>query len=174
MMSETISGPLRPPAKIEIQVQQADFDLAKLSAHWTDNDVENGAQVMFVGRVREFSDAHQQSMILEHYPGMTESALQKTAEIAVSRWHASKVLIVHRVGELKPADQIVLVMVLSPHREEAFNAAWFIMDHLKTTAPFWKKEIADGDGQWVEAKDTDDSALMKWQSESLPQVTKIK
>lgn len=158
-MSETP----KKPATVEILVQHDDFDLGKLSQHWTDKDVENGAQVMFVGRVREFADANQQSMVLEHYPGMTESALQKTADIAVSRWQATKVLIIHRVGELKPADQIVLVMVLSPHREDAFNAAWFIMDHLKTTAPFWKKEIADGDGQWVDAKDSDDSALNKWQ-----------
>lgn len=148
--------------EIEISVQEADFDLGALSQQWTDGDVANGAQVMFVGRVREFTQASQQSMTLEHYPGMTEKSLQKTADIAASRWRINKALIIHRVGELKPADQIVLVMVLSGHREDAFNAAWFIMDHLKTTAPFWKKESADGEGQWVDAKDSDDQALEKW------------
>lgn len=148
--------------KVEIEVQEADFDLGALSDSWTEGDTENGAQVMFVGRVREFSDANEQSMTLEHYPGMTERSLQETARMAASRWRLNKVLIIHRVGELKPADQIVLVMVLSAHREDAFNGAWFIMDHLKTTAPFWKKETSDGEGDWVDAKDSDDEALTKW------------
>lgn len=154
--------------EIEVSVQEADFDLGALSQKWTADDVENGAQVMFVGRVREFTDAPQQSMTLEHYPGMTEKSLQKTADIAANRWRINKAVIIHRVGELKPADQIVLVMVLSGHREDAFNAAWFIMDHLKTTAPFWKKETVwrkdsgEAEGQWVDAKESDDQALSKW------------
>jgi len=148
--------------QIEIAVQEGDFDLGALSSKWTDQDVENGAQVMFVGRVREFTDGDQQTMMLEHYPGMTEKSLQKTADIAADRWRINKALIIHRIGELKPADQIVLVMVLSGHREDAFNAAWFIMDHLKTTAPFWKKESVAGSGDWVDAKDSDDHALDKW------------
>ncbi|GLQ29742.1 molybdenum cofactor biosynthesis protein MoaE [Litoribrevibacter albus] len=152
--------------KIEISVQEADFDLGALSNQWTDGDVENGAQVMFVGRVREFAQANQQSMTLEHYPGMTEKALRETADIAAERWRINKALIIHRIGELQPADQIVLVMVLSGHREDAFNAAWFIMDHLKTTAPFWKKESADGEGHWVDAKESDDNALTKWDNGS--------
>jgi molybdopterin synthase catalytic subunit len=157
MSTQTVNG-----CEIAIAVQEADFDLGALSAQWTDQDVTNGAQVMFVGRVREFADAEQQSMTLEHYPGMTEKSLQSTAGIAAERWRINKAVIIHRIGELKPADQIVLVMVLSAHREDAFNAAWFIMDHLKTTAPFWKKESADGEGHWVDAKDTDDQALAKW------------
>ena len=148
--------------QIEISVQHEDFDLGQLSNTWSDQDVENGAQVMFVGRVREFTEGGQQTMTLEHYPGMTEKSLQKTAEIAAERWRINKALIIHRIGELKPADQIVLVMVYSGHREDAFNAAWFIMDHLKTTAPFWKKESVAGEGDWVDAKDSDDTALAKW------------
>jgi molybdopterin synthase catalytic subunit len=148
--------------EIEILVQEADFDLGAISDRFTKGDVENGAQVFFVGRVREFAEASQQSMTLEHYPGMTEKSLRKTADIAAERWRINKALIIHRVGTLKPADQIVVVMVLSAHREDAFNAAWFIMDHLKTTAPFWKKESIAGKGEWVDAKDSDDHALEKW------------
>ena len=153
--------------EIEVSVQEDDFNLGELSDRWTSGDVDNGAQVMFVGRVREFTDGDAQTMTLEHYPGMTEKSLKETAGIAQERWRTNKILIIHRVGELKPADQIVLVMVLSPHREDAFNAAWFIMDHLKTTAPFWKKESVAGTGEWVDAKDSDDAALDKWSVKSV-------
>ena len=105
-----------------------------------------------------------QQMTLEHYPGMTESALQGIAERAQQRWQLVDLGIIHRVGELEPADQIVLVTVLSAHRGDAFAACEFIMDYLKTEAPFWKKEVSDRASKWVDSRDSDELARKKWES----------
>ena len=106
-----------------------------------------------------------QQMTLEHYPGMTESALQGIAERAQQRWQIANLGIIHRVGPLKPSDQIVLVSVLSAHRADAFEACQFIMDYLKTEAPFWKKEVTEQGARWVESRDSDEQARKKWESE---------
>lgn len=126
-----------------------------------------GAVVTFVGTVRDLSEgASIQAMELEHYPGMTESALQSILERAIRRWSLLDAMIIHRVGPLKPADQIVLVAVLAAHRGEAFAACEFVMDFLKTEAPFWKKEHTPDGARWVDARSSDDSALNKWKTEA--------
>jgi molybdopterin synthase catalytic subunit len=102
-------------------------------------------------------------MILEHYPGMTEKALEKIVAEAKRRWDVMEVLVVHRVGELKPTDQIVLVVVCGAHRGEAFSACEFVMDYLKTRAPFWKKEETPQGARWVEARASDDEAAQRWE-----------
>ena len=123
-----------------------------------------GAVVSFVGQVRDLNDGdHVAAMTLEHYPGMTEKSLSGIVEQAVARWSIADALIVHRVGKLKPLDQIVLVLVASAHRKDAFAACEFMMDLLKTEAPFWKKEQTPNGERWVEAKDSDDQAKNRWQ-----------
>lgn len=128
----------------------------------------SGAIVSFIGLVREFSkeglndgDAVN-TLTLEHYPGMTEKALQAIENEAKKRWDILDSLIVHRVGTLKSQDQIVLVMVSSAHRGDAFQACEFMMDYLKTQAPFWKKEATGQGAHWVEAKESDDEAMLRW------------
>jgi molybdopterin synthase catalytic subunit len=144
------------------RVQQNDFDVAAevaaLTAGWTDI----GAIVTFVGRVRG-GEGGVAAMVLEYYPGMTEAELSRIEAEAHSRWPLQASLIVHRVGELRPGDNIVLVVTASAHRQAAFEAAGFLMDYLKTRAPFWKKETdASGDAVWVEARESDDSAARRW------------
>lgn len=124
-----------------------------------------GAVVTFVGLVRELADQPISAMELEHYPGMTEKALAAIEVEARGRWPLQAVTIIHRVGRLATGDQIVFVGVASAHRQAAFEAAAFLMDYLKTRAPFWKKELgADGQGQWVDARESDEDALRRWQS----------
>lgn len=152
--------------KISIQTQDFDLtaELALLRSHRTDI----GAIASFVGLVREMDDNSGQlvSMTLEHYPGMTEKALAAIIEQAQKRWRLIDTTIIHRVGILQVAEQIVLVAVASAHRTDAFAACEFIMDYLKTQAPFWKKEkTADGE-RWVEAKVTDDVARARWEDGS--------
>ena len=121
-----------------------------------------GAIVTFTGVVRD-DTGRMQALELEHYPGMTEKALEAIVEDAKARWDLYDVLVIHRVGPLKPCDQIVLVAVTSAHRGEAFAACEFVMDYLKTRAPFWKKEDTPDGGRWVDARETDDSAAARWQ-----------
>ena len=122
-----------------------------------------GAVAAFVGQVRDLNEGDQVSeLVLEHYPGMTEKSLQSIIEQAKKRWDVIDALIVHRVGKLKPLDQIVLVLVASSHRKEAFAACEFMMDYLKTEAPFWKKEQTPAGSRWVEAKTSDDEAKKRW------------
>ncbi len=121
-----------------------------------------GAVASFIGLVRDMPQNRLQKMTLEHYPGMTEKSLGKIVETAQQRWKILDVAIIHRVGELKPADQIVLVSVVSAHRKAAFAACEFIMDYLKTDAPFWKKETNEQGENWVEAKASDNEARGKW------------
>ena len=123
-----------------------------------------GAMVSFVGLVRDMNDGDTiNTLTLEHYPEMTEKALAAIENEAKLRWDIIESLIIHRVGTLKPLDQIVLVAVTSAHRGEAFKACEFIMDYLKTSAPFWKKEVTNHSERWVEAKLADDEATKRWE-----------
>jgi len=151
-----------------VRVQTEDFDLSqelismRLSGQAKKEGI--GAIVSFVGLVRDMNDGDAINMLtLEHYPGMTEKALQDIELEAKSRWDIIDSLIIHRVGTLQPLDQIVLVAVTSAHRGEAFSACEFIMDFLKTSAPFWKKESTNHGERWVEAKLSDDVAKARWQ-----------
>lgn len=147
-----------------VKVQAENFDLAQEMALLTDDDKSVGAVVSFVGLVRDLHAGEKiQSLILEHYPGMTEKALESIEYEAKSRWQLRQCMIIHRIGQLKPQDQIVLVLVSSAHRSEAFKACEFIMDYLKTQAPFWKKEITEKGERWVDARLSDDEAHARWQ-----------
>ncbi|CAM3620542.1 molybdopterin synthase catalytic subunit MoaE [Polynucleobacter brandtiae] len=146
-----------------IRIQEADFDLTGEISALRKNDPQVGAVVTFLGTVRDMNDGSQvRGMTLEHYPGMTEKALEDIVTQASARWDIRKALIIHRVGPLLPEDQIVLVAVTSAHRGEAFSACEFIMDFLKTDAPFWKKEETPEGGRWVDARVSDDAAIAKW------------
>jgi len=146
-----------------ISVQSDDFDVAAEYAALTDGDVAAGAVVLFVGRVREMGLSSQVTgLTLEHYPGMTEKALNEIVNEAKARWEIIRCRIIHRIGTLTLGDQIVLVGVTSPHREQAFLAAEFLMDYLKTQAPFWKKESTREGHHWVIAKETDAQAAKRW------------
>jgi molybdopterin synthase catalytic subunit len=136
---------------MKVSVQSADFD-AGAEIRALSRDPKVGAVASFIGVVREVA------MTLEHYPGMTERALQKIVEDARARWQVLDCTVIHRIGALEPTDQIVLVAVASGHRGDAFAACEFIMDYLKTQAPFWKKES----GGWVEARASDDKAAERW------------
>ncbi|MBT8539882.1 molybdopterin synthase catalytic subunit MoaE [Polynucleobacter paneuropaeus] len=146
-----------------IRIQEADFDLSAEIANLRKGDRQVGAVVSFLGTVRDMnvgSEVH--SMTLEYYPGMTEKALEAIVAQAKARWDIRNTLIIHRVGPLKPEDQIVLVVVTSAHRAEAFAACEFMMDYLKTAAPFWKKEETADGGRWVDARVADDAAMARW------------
>lgn len=149
-----------------VRVQVEDFDVAaELKALRVDR-ADVGAVVNFIGLVRDINDGDAiQTLTLEYYPGMTERALEKIANEAQSRWDIQDSLIIHRVGTLKPQDQIVLVAVTSAHRGEAFKACEFMMDFLKTEAPFWKKEATSKGERWVDAKLSDDDAQARWKTE---------
>jgi molybdopterin synthase catalytic subunit len=148
---------------VEVRVQQEDFDLGAEIARLRAGDPRIGAVVSFVGTVRDLNDgAKVAELELEHYPGMTERALQDIVEQARSRWPLYGALVVHRVGPMQPMEQIVLVAVSAAHRGEAFAASEFIMDYLKTEAPFWKKEQTPDGARWVDARVSDDTAKAKW------------
>ena len=145
-----------------VRVQAEDFDVATEVAALTAGQKNVGAVVTFTGRVRD-NEGQLAAMTLEHYPGMTEAELARIEAEAQARWPLQASLVVHRVGKLVPGDNIVLVMTASAHRQAAFEAAGFLMDYLKTRAPFWKKEIsAAGDSAWVEAREGDESATKRW------------
>lgn len=149
-----------------IAVQTDDFDLSNELQRLRDQQPAIGAVVSFVGLVRDLNDGKViHNMELEHYPGMTEAALESIVAQAYQRWQLIDVSVIHRVGELQPLDQIVLVAVAAAHRGEAFAACEFIMDYLKTQAPFWKKEQTTEGARWVDARETDDLALAKWQTD---------
>jgi molybdopterin synthase catalytic subunit len=146
-----------------VRVQTEDFDLAREIDALRGRDARIGAVAAFVGLVRDVNDAAAVSTLtLEHYPGMTEKALAGIVDEARTRWEIYDATVIHRVGELKPTDQIVLVAVSSAHRGEAFAACEFIMDYLKTRAPFWKKEQTPEGARWVEARTSDDEAAARW------------
>ncbi|HEX8601527.1 MAG TPA: molybdopterin synthase catalytic subunit MoaE [Pseudoduganella sp.] len=147
-----------------VRVQQEDFDLSTEVAQLRAGNTKTGAVVTFVGTVRDLNDGAQVSaMELEHYPGMTEESIDRIIDQAAARWPIHDALVIHRVGPLLPRDQIVLVAVTSAHRGEAFAACEFIIDYLKTEAPFWKKEETPQGARWVDARVSDDAALGKWQ-----------
>jgi molybdopterin synthase catalytic subunit len=147
-----------------VTVQAEPFDPAAEIAAVGHADPSVGAVASFVGLVRERNDgAPVSEMLLEHYPGMTEQALEGIVAEAEARWRLREVRVVHRVGSLRPTDPIVLVAVASGHRGDAFAACEFIMDYLKTRAPFWKKEATPGGGRWVEARESDEQARQRWE-----------
>jgi molybdopterin synthase catalytic subunit len=146
-----------------VRVQHEDFDVGAEIAAMRLARKDIGAVASFVGQVRDLSEGDEvAAMTLEHYPGMTEKALEQIVEQAKQRWDILDARVIHRIGELKPLDQIVLVIVSSAHRGEAFSACQYIMDYLKTEAPFWKKEQTPAGERWVEAKVSDDSARERW------------
>lgn len=148
-----------------VRVQENDFDVGAELAALRAGDTRVGALASFLGLVRDLNDGSSISeMTLEHYPGMTEKALEEIVAEAKGRWDIYDALVIHRVGPLKPCDQIVLVAVTSAHRGEAFAACEFIMDYLKTRAPFWKREVTPEGGHWVDARESDDSAAARWES----------
>ena len=148
---------------MSVSVQMADFDIAAEIDALVGADLEVGAVVSFTGLVREMTEAGAISALeLEHYPGMTERALKAIVAEAHARWPLQGVRVIHRHGALAPGDRIVLVLTASRHREAAFEAAAFLMDYLKTRAPFWKKEAGAAGATWVDAREDDDRAAEKW------------
>jgi molybdopterin synthase catalytic subunit len=146
-----------------VKVQTDDFDVGQVLASLRHDNPSIGAIVSFVGLVRDMNDnAEVCTLTLEHYPEMTEKSLQAIAEQAKQRWDILDAVVIHRVGTLQPTDQIVLVAITSAHRQAAFSACEFVMDYLKTQAPFWKKESNGQSTRWVEAKATDDEAQARW------------
>jgi molybdopterin synthase catalytic subunit len=148
-----------------VRVQAEDFDISEEIKALQGERTDIGAIVTFTGTVRGETKAGAiSSMTLEHYPGMTEAELARVEAEANGRWPLQGTTIIHRVGELNPGDNIVLVVTASKHRHAAFESAEFLMDYLKSRAPFWKKETGvDGDGSWVDARDSDDAALRRWE-----------
>ena len=146
-----------------VSIQTQDFDLTRELDELRKGDRRVGAVCSFIGTVRDRNDGLSvSSMELEHYPGMTEKAIEAMIDDAVMRFDIFAARVVHRVGLLQPLDQIVLVAVTSAHRGESFKACEFLMDYLKTQAPFWKKEQTPDGARWVDARVTDDAALAKW------------
>ena len=146
-----------------VRVQSEDFDVGRELDGLTRGRRDVGGLASFVGLVRDANDGHSISgMTLEHYPGMTEKALEDICAQAHSRWNLIDTVVIHRVGPLVPGDRIVLVGVASAHRGEAFAACEFIIDYLKTRAPFWKREDTPAGARWVEARASDDSSADRW------------
>ena len=151
-----------------VRVQIADFDAGREIASLRAGDARVGAVATFIGTVRDVNDTAQVSTLtLEHYPGMTEKAIRSMLDEACRRFDIYAARVIHRVGLLLPTDQIVLVAVSSAHRGESFKACEFLMDYLKTHAPFWKKERTPQGARWVDARSSDDAALQKWNSPPL-------
>lgn len=151
-------------AQMTIKVQQQDFDFGAEVAALRLGHPRVGAVTGFVGAVRDLSDGLQvDALELEHYPGMTERALERIVASARQRWEIAGVTVIHRYGRLLPTDQIVMVAVASAHRGNAFAACEYIMDYLKTEAPFWKKEGAGDASRWVDARISDDHAKSRWE-----------
>ena len=148
---------------MRIVVQEAPFDFGAEAQAFASGHAHMGAIVTFTGVVRDNDDGSLQAMEIEHYPGMTEAALTEIAQDASKRWSLGDVLVIHRHGTLEPGDMIMMVATASRHRTDAFAAAEFLMDYLKSRAPFWKREITkEGDASWVAAKDEDEAALTRW------------
>jgi molybdopterin synthase catalytic subunit len=146
-----------------VSVQTEDFDAGLEISRLRNARKDTGAVVSFIGLVRDLNEGDQVSQLtLEHYPGMTEKALEAIVSQAQNRWAIFDAIVIHRVGTLQATEQIVLVAVSSAHRSEAFKACEFIMDYLKTEAPFWKKERTQSGERWLDAKSTDDEARERW------------
>lgn len=151
---------------MNVKVQSEDFDVAAEAAALAAGRTDIGAIVTFTGRVRQDDKGRPiASMTLEHYPGMTETELSRIEAEAIVRWPLQASLIIHRTGHLVPGDNIVLVVTASAHRQAAFEAAGFLMDYLKTRAPFWKKETGpSGESSWVNARENDETAARRWRT----------
>jgi len=145
-----------------VRVQEAPFDFGAEASAFAARQTGMGAVVTFTGIVRDL-DGTLDHMMIEHYPGMTEKALGAIAEDAHARWDLGGSLIIHRHGRLGPDDMIMMVATASRHRKDAFEAAMYLMDYLKSRAPFWKKEVTGGAAEWVEARDVDEDALKDWE-----------
>jgi len=149
---------------MSVRVQTEDFDVSQEMLALRQKNPKVGAVASFVGVVRDLNDGDEVSALtLEHYPGMTERSLEEIVSEAKSRWNIYDALIIHRVGTLLPLDQIVLVLVTSAHRGESFKACEFLMDYLKTRAPFWKKEQSSSGERWIDARTSDSVAAMRWE-----------
>ncbi len=146
-----------------VSVQTEDFDIGRILAELTERRSDIGALVTFTGLVRDMPGGGLEAMELEHYPAMTEKALREIEAEARERWNLSASLIIHRIGRLKPGEQIMMVATGSAHRQDAFEAAEFLMDYLKSRAPFWKKEHTAEGADWVDARESDEDALNRWQ-----------
>jgi molybdopterin synthase catalytic subunit len=152
---------------MSVRVQQDDFDVGAEIAAMKEGRTDIGAVVAFLGTVRDSAGGRAvEEMLLEHYPGMTEAELQRIEQKACARWPLQASVIVHRYGPLKPGDNIVLVLTASEHREAAFRAAEFLMDYLKTRAPFWKRETGPGGDHWAEARAGDEAARGRWDTKN--------
>lgn len=147
---------------MRIVVQEAPFDLGQEAQTFAAGHSDMGAVVTFTGVVRDTEDTPLEAMEIEHYPGMTEKALSKIASEAASRWNLGDVLVIHRFGRLVPGEMIMMVATAARHRKDAFEAAEFLMDYLKSRAPFWKREVSEEGASWVAARDEDESALQRW------------
>lgn len=150
-------------ALVTIRIQQADFDIAEEIVTLTKGRTDVGAVVSFSGICRGSEGSETiAALTLEHYPGMAEAEIARHAETAMSRWPLTGLTVVHRVGRIVPGENIVLVLTASQHRQAAFQAAEFLMDYLKTSAPFWKREESAAGTSWVEARNNDDAAAARW------------
>ncbi len=156
-------------ATLSVSVQETDFDVSTLQSSLLGGLHEEGALASFTGYVRRANDQRQVTTLeLEHYPGMTQSSIRQIMEQAAQRWPLLAATVVHRVGKLSPGDQIVWVGAASAHREAAFSACEFIMDYLKTRAPFWKKELSPDGEHWVAARQHDNNRAARWQEDNAP------
>ena len=147
---------------MRIEVQEAPFDLGRETSDFASGHKDMGAIVTFTGVVRDLARGDLDRMEIEHYPGMTQKALEKIVAQAQARWSLGDVLVIHRHGALTPGEMIMMVATAAPHRKDAFEAAEFLMDYLKSRAPFWKKEFTRDGAEWVAAKDADEDALTRW------------
>jgi molybdopterin synthase catalytic subunit len=147
---------------MHISVQQGAFDLGAVSAEFAGGHTDMGAIVTFTGIVRDLPGDPLQAMEIEHYSGMTETALRGMAEQAIERFSLGDALVIHRYGTLVPGEMIMMVATAARHRKDAFEAAEFLMDYLKSRAPFWKREITKSGSEWVASKDEDEDALARW------------
>ena len=147
---------------MDVRVQSEAFDLGTESQTFAQGHKDMGAIVTFTGVVRDLPGDALDRMVIEHYPGMTERALDTIATDACARWSLGDVKIIHRFGDLHPGDMIMMVATAARHRQDAFEAAEYLMDYLKSRAPFWKKEFTRDGAEWVAAKDTDETALSRW------------
>jgi len=149
---------------MDIRVQDTVFDLGAEAQAFADRTSASGAVVTFTGIVRNNAEGTLDYMDIEHYPGMTEAALRQIAEEAHAKWSLEDALIIHRVGKMRAGEMIMMVATASRHRKDAFEAAEFLMDFLKSRAPFWKKEVSREGADWVAARDEDETALARWQT----------
>ena len=147
---------------MRVAVQPEPFDLGAEAAAFASGAAGAGAVVTFTGLVRNTAKGDLTAMRIEHYPGMTQRAIMTIANDAIARWSLTDALVIHRYGDLRPGEAIMMVATAAPHRADAFAAAEFLMDYLKSRAPFWKQEVTDSGAEWVAAKDEDEAALRRW------------